>query len=147
MIATLGNNDQVSETVGITIKLKITSQAANFIKQIFLSLAYSRSSIVKALNQTSLHMWQVVRFEVEILANVGGCRVDFCGQNIQKGITLSDLISIVNWMEGLTLLKWLRKFCNHSGPSARPQMYHQCTRATVMVCVVPGQEPVSQNAP
>jgi hypothetical protein len=61
--ATLGINDQVYETLGITAELKITSQAVNFIKQILSFLAYSN---VKSLNQTSFHMQRTVRVEVEI---------------------------------------------------------------------------------
>jgi hypothetical protein len=65
----------------------------------------------------------MVRFEAEISASVGEFPVDFGGQshlfpddqNIQKG-NCTDSISIVNWMEGLKLLRWLKKFCNHSGP-------------------------------
>jgi hypothetical protein len=38
---------QVNETLGITIKLIITFQVSNFIKQILLFLAYGGSSIVK----------------------------------------------------------------------------------------------------
>jgi hypothetical protein len=49
MTATLGINNQVSENLGITIKLKITSQVTNFIKQIFSFLACG-GSIVKTLN-------------------------------------------------------------------------------------------------
>jgi hypothetical protein len=66
----------------------------------------------------------MIRFEVEISANVGGLYVNCSGQchpfpddlNIQKGITLSDSVYIVNWMEGLKLLRWLRKLCNYSWP-------------------------------
>jgi hypothetical protein len=58
-------------------------------------------------------MQQMVGFEVEILVSVGGFPVYFGGQcllfpddqNIQKGIALSESISIVNWMEGLKLLR------------------------------------------
>jgi hypothetical protein len=65
-------------------------------------------------------MWRIVRSEVEISASVGVFSINLSGQcrpfpddqNIQKGIALSDSISIVNWMEGLKLLRWLRKFCN-----------------------------------
>jgi hypothetical protein len=35
---------------------------------------------VKTLNQTSFHMWRMVRFEVEVSASVGGFSVDFGGQ-------------------------------------------------------------------
>jgi hypothetical protein len=62
----------VNETLGTTAEVKITSQATNFIKQIFSFLAYGGSCIVKTLNQTSFHMRQMVRFDVEILASVGG---------------------------------------------------------------------------
>jgi Pyruvate/2-oxoacid:ferredoxin oxidoreductase delta subunit len=75
-------------------------------------------------HQTSFHMWQMVRVEVEISESVHGFPVDLCGQcrlfcddqNIQKGNQLSRCISVVNCMEGLKLLGWLRKFCNHFGP-------------------------------
>jgi hypothetical protein len=91
--ATLGINDRVNETLGITIELEITSQAADFIKQILSFLAYGGSSIVKTLNQTSFHMLRMVGVEVEISASVGGFPVDFAGQcrllpddqNTQKG--------------------------------------------------------------
>jgi hypothetical protein len=45
--ATLGINDRVHGTLGITVELKITSEAINFIKQILSFLAYRESSIVK----------------------------------------------------------------------------------------------------
>jgi hypothetical protein len=73
---TLGINGRVNETLGITSELKITSQAANFIKQILSFLIYGLSSIVRTLNQPSFHKWWMVRFEVEILASVGGFPVD-----------------------------------------------------------------------
>jgi hypothetical protein len=50
MTATLGIDDRVSETLGITIELKITLQVAYFIEQIMSFLAYGGSSIVKTLN-------------------------------------------------------------------------------------------------
>jgi hypothetical protein len=78
--ATLGNNAQVNETLWITIELKVTSQAANFFKQILLFMAYGGSSVVKTLNKTSFHMQRMVRFEVEISASVGGFPVDLGGQ-------------------------------------------------------------------
>jgi hypothetical protein len=92
MTATLRTNDQVNKTLGITTELKIMSQATNFIKQILLFLAYGRISTVKTLNQTSFHMWWMVRFEVEISASVRGFPVeigDHChlfpnDQNSQK---------------------------------------------------------------
>jgi hypothetical protein len=34
----------------------------------------------------------------------------------RKGIALPDSIFIVNWVGGLKLVRWLRKFCNWSGP-------------------------------
>jgi hypothetical protein len=103
--------------LGITLELKIMSQVANFINQILSLLAYGGSSIVETLNQTSFHVRQMVKSEVEISASVGGFPVDFGGQchllpvdqNIRKGITLSDSISIMNCMEGLKLLRLLRK--------------------------------------
>jgi hypothetical protein len=124
MTATLGINNRVSETLGITIELKIMCHATNFTEKILSFLAYGGSSIVKTLNQTSFRIQQMVRFEVEIPVSVGAFAVHFGGQchlfpddqNTQKWIDLSDSISIVNWMEGLKLLRWLRKFFNHSGP-------------------------------
>jgi hypothetical protein len=54
----------------------------------------------------------MARFEVEILVSVGVFPVYFGGhcllfpddRNIQKGVTLSNSVSMVNWMEGLKLL-------------------------------------------
>jgi hypothetical protein len=40
MSATLGINGRVSETFGMAVELKITSQTANFIRQIFSFLIY-----------------------------------------------------------------------------------------------------------
>jgi hypothetical protein len=48
--AALGINNRVSEILEITVNLKITSEATNFIKQILLVLAYGGSSFVKTLN-------------------------------------------------------------------------------------------------
>jgi hypothetical protein len=47
--ATLGINNRVNETLEITIELEITSQAADFVKQILLFLAYGGSSVVKTV--------------------------------------------------------------------------------------------------
>jgi hypothetical protein len=74
-----GTKDRVNKTLGITVELKIMSQATNFIKQI-LFLARGRNSTGKTLNQTSLHMQWMVRFVVEISASVGGFPLDFSGQ-------------------------------------------------------------------
>jgi hypothetical protein len=67
----LGISDRVNETLGITIELKITSQASNFINQILSFLAYGGSSIVKILNQTSFYMQQMLdlkmKFPVDFL--------------------------------------------------------------------------------
>jgi hypothetical protein len=46
---TLGINDRVNETLGIDVKLEITSQAADFFNQIFSFSAYGGRSIVKTL--------------------------------------------------------------------------------------------------
>jgi hypothetical protein len=54
MIATLEINDQVNETLRITVELEVTSQAADFFKQILSFLAYGGSSIAKTLNQTPI---------------------------------------------------------------------------------------------
>jgi hypothetical protein len=48
--ATLGINDRVNETLGITVELKITSQVINFINQILSFFSYGVSYIVKNLN-------------------------------------------------------------------------------------------------
>jgi hypothetical protein len=90
---TLGINDWVNETFWITIELEITSQAADFIKQVLSFLTYGGSSTVKTLNQTSFYVRWMVRIEVEILFSVGELLVNFGGQcrlipghqNIQKG--------------------------------------------------------------
>jgi hypothetical protein len=65
--------------LGITAELEITSQAADFFNQILSFLAYGGSSIMKILNQTSFHMWRMVRVEVEVSASMGGFPVDFGG--------------------------------------------------------------------
>jgi hypothetical protein len=48
--ATFGINNRVSETLGIAIKLKVTSHVTNFVKQTLPFLAYGGSSFVKTLN-------------------------------------------------------------------------------------------------
>jgi hypothetical protein len=45
--ATLSINDRVYETLGITIELKMASEAINFIKQVSSTLAYGENSVVK----------------------------------------------------------------------------------------------------
>jgi hypothetical protein len=65
--------------LGITAELEITSQAADFFNQILSFLAYGGRSVVKTLNQTSFHMWWMVRVEVEVSASVGGFPVDLGG--------------------------------------------------------------------
>jgi uncharacterized membrane protein len=44
MTATFGINDQVNETLGITVELEISSEAVDFINQILSFLAYDGSS-------------------------------------------------------------------------------------------------------
>jgi hypothetical protein len=64
-------------------------------------------------------MQWMLRIEVEILASMGGFFINFGGLmtiTSRKGIALSDSLSLVNWMEDLKLLRWLRKFCNYSEP-------------------------------
>jgi hypothetical protein len=59
----------------------------------------------------------MVTVEVEISADVGLFSVDFGGQCrlflitgiSREGIVLTDNVSVVNWMEGFKLLRWLRK--------------------------------------
>jgi hypothetical protein len=44
--------------------------------------------------------------------------VSFLMTRTSKKITeLADSVSIVNWVE---CFRWLRKFCNHSGPRGQP---------------------------
>jgi hypothetical protein len=50
MTATLGIDDRVNETLGITTELKVMLQVAYFIEQILSFFAYGGSSIVKTLN-------------------------------------------------------------------------------------------------
>jgi hypothetical protein len=78
--ATLGINDRVNETLGITVELEFTSQTVDLFNQILSFLAYGGSSIVKTLNRTYFHMRRMVIIEVEISASVGEFPVDFGGQ-------------------------------------------------------------------
>jgi hypothetical protein len=63
-------------------------------------------------------MQRIVRAEAEILANAGGFSVDPCAQchlfpdykNYRNRITLPDYVN--NELDE----RWLREFCNHSGP-------------------------------
>jgi hypothetical protein len=117
----VGINDRVNEAFGITVELEITSQVADFISQILLFLACGGSSIVKTLDQTPFHMRWMVRVEVDVSASAGGFSVDFgdpflMTRTSRTAIALSDSISMVNWMDGLKLLRWLRKSCTHDGP-------------------------------
>jgi hypothetical protein len=50
MAAALRTDNQVHETVEVTIRPKITSEATNFIKQVLPFLVYCRGSIMKTLN-------------------------------------------------------------------------------------------------
>jgi hypothetical protein len=123
LTATFGINDRVNETLGISVELEITPQASDVIKEILSFLICGGSRIVKTLNQTSFYMRRMVRFQVEISASVGGFPVDFVGQcclfpddqSFKKAIALSASISIVKWMDGLELLRWLRNSRNRSG--------------------------------
>jgi hypothetical protein len=68
---------------------------------------------VKSMIQTSFHLRRMVRVEVEISASV----VSFLtARTSRKGNRLYYSISIVDWMDGLKLLRSLRKSCNRSGP-------------------------------
>jgi hypothetical protein len=58
---TIGSNNRVNEISEITLELKITSQATNFIKP-------------------SFHMRRMVTFDVEISASVCAFLVNFGGQ-------------------------------------------------------------------
>jgi hypothetical protein len=71
-------------------------------------------------------MQGMVRLEVERLASVGAFAINVVDQrrlipdyqNIRKR-NRTDSSSIVNWIEVLKLLRYLRKFCNRSGHEAR----------------------------
>jgi hypothetical protein len=76
MNATLGINERVNETLGITVELEVTSQTADFFNQILSLLTYGGSFILKI----SFHLRRTVRVEAEISACVGGFSVDFGGQ-------------------------------------------------------------------
>jgi hypothetical protein len=80
---------------------------------------------VKTPNQTSFHMRQTVRVEVvEISASVAGFPINFGGQcrlflttrTTRKSVALSESISMVKRIDGLKLLRWLRKSCRRSAP-------------------------------
>jgi hypothetical protein len=73
MTAAPGINDGVNETLGITVELENTSQAADFFNQI-LFLAYGGWKLY-----CEDHMWWVVGVEVQVLASVGWFPVDFGG--------------------------------------------------------------------
>jgi hypothetical protein len=99
---TLRINNQVNKTMGITIELKITSQVFVLIEQI---LSFLASSVAWILNCFCFDM-RIIKFEVEILAGVGGFPVNFSGQchpssdgrTSRKCITLLESTSILNWM-------------------------------------------------
>jgi hypothetical protein len=100
----------------------ISSQTTKFNTQNLSLLAYGGRSFVK----TGLNVFShaaIVVFEVETSmdwirfpVNLGGSVVSSLMTRISsKGIELSDSVSIVNWMVGLKVLRWLREFCNSSG--------------------------------
>jgi hypothetical protein len=115
---TLRPDNRVNKTLGITIELKIKCQVV-YLNQQVLFLACGGSSIMKAANNYSFEMWRVVRIEVKISASVGGVflwifvvrAVPFLvTRTSRKGNAPSDSISIVNWMDDLKLLRWVRKY-------------------------------------
>lgn len=75
--AILGISTRIHKTLGIILKLMITSHASNVIKEVSTFLAYCRRSFVTTLNHTYFHMRWIVRIEAEISLNVGGVSVDF----------------------------------------------------------------------
>jgi hypothetical protein len=115
MTATPGINNLVSETLGITVELQITSL------------------VTTSLNRTcSWHLVEALLWRAWIkplLTCVGwldlkmryqpvwvGFLSTFAARTSRKGLALSDSFSTVNVMESPKLLKWLRKFCNCFGP-------------------------------
>jgi hypothetical protein len=62
----------------------------------------------------------MVRTEVDISASAGGFSVGVGGSIVfflmYTTSRLSVSVSIMNWMEGLKLLSWLRIFYNRSEP-------------------------------
>jgi hypothetical protein len=123
MTVTLGINDRVNETLGINAELEITSQAPDFFNHILSFLAYDGSSHVKTLNQTSFPCdgWLELKLRyrpvwVGFLYILVASTVSFLmARPSRKAIALSDSVSMVKWMDGLKLLRWLRKTCNSSG--------------------------------
>jgi hypothetical protein len=76
-------------------------------------MGYTQRSVVKILNQTYFHVGRMVRVKVQLSISVRGFFAD-CGgrcrlfpdeQTSRKTIALSDSISVVNWMDGLKLLR------------------------------------------
>jgi hypothetical protein len=61
MIASLAITNQVSETLGIAVELKIMSDATNFSAQILAFLTNGGSYIVKTLDEIYFHMRRMVR--------------------------------------------------------------------------------------
>jgi hypothetical protein len=114
---------RVNETLGKTVELKIISHAADFFNQILSFLTCGGSCIVKTLNQPLftcggwLYLKLRCRSMGEFPVDFGGqCRLFPDDQNIKKAIALSDSIAIVNWKEGLKLLRRLEEFCDRYGP-------------------------------
>jgi hypothetical protein len=116
-------DNRVNKALEITAELKVTSQVV-YLQQVLPVLAYSDSSLKKTMSNYPSDMWWVVRIEINISASVGGFPINLRGQSrpffitrtSRKEIVPSDSISIVNWMDGLRLLRWVRKFCIPSAP-------------------------------
>jgi hypothetical protein len=90
-LLTLGINNRVNETLVITVELEITSQVADFFNHILSFLAYGGSSIVKTLDQTSLHMRRMAEVEVQVSASVATVVSSLMTRTSRKTIAFYDL--------------------------------------------------------
>jgi hypothetical protein len=100
MTSALGVHNRVSETFEITVKLKITSEATNFITQILAFLKYCGSSFVKTLNWTFFRLRQIVRIELETFG--GQCHLFLDDRISRKRITWPDYLH--SGLNGNTIL-------------------------------------------
>jgi hypothetical protein len=65
----------------------------------------------------------MVRIEVDVPTSMGGFPVEidghcqcFLDDRTSRKESQSNYISVVNWMADIKLLRWLKKFCDCSGP-------------------------------
>lgn len=122
--ATLGINNRVTGTLAISTELKIMFQATNFVKRSCRAWHMVEALFWRLWINPHLTRWGCVVFDVEISADVGALSVNFYSQyhlflmvwTSRKGMTFSDSVSIVNWIEVFRFLRWLMQSCNRSGP-------------------------------